>query len=508
MDWLHELPGAQPRDTRAVIDHDGAEFSFGALDDMATDLARLLVAEGLRPGDRLVLISENSATYAVALLAASRARAWVVPVNARMSAEEIDAVIAHAGARMAMFTPEASAPARGHAERMAARRVGRIGSGEVLLTGPHDGPGTAPEPVEDDPKERVAVLLYTTGTTSAPKGVMLTHGNLMWNARVSAKVRGATPGDVVIGVLPGTHIFCLASVYLASLAGGSAIRFLPRFSASAVLDAFASGDTILPAVPQMYQAILQELAVRGERPNAPRLRAISSGGAPLDPEWKEKIEAIFGLPLNNGYGLTETSPGVASTRSEAPRHDTSVGQILEDLECIIDAPDAEGVGELLIRGPNIMKGYYRDPDRTREAIRKDGFFRTGDLAKIDPDGTLWIRGRKKELIIRSGFNVFPPEVEAMLTRHPAVRQAAVVGRTVPGNEEIVAFVLAAPGVDEVGLKGWLHGHLTGYKIPQHIFIVGEFPTAPTGKILKHKLLPTYAHLLDARDRGLETEPSA
>lgn len=508
MDWIHELPGAQPRDALAIIDHDGTRFTYGEYDDMGAELAQMLIAAGLRPGDRLLLVSENSATYAAGLMAASRAKAWVIPVNARMSVEEIDAVIAHSGARLAMFTPEASPPAREHAARLGAARAGAIASGEVLIAGPFEGPGTAPEPVEDDPRQRVAALLYTTGTTSAPKGVMLTHGNLIWNAEMSSRLRGSAEDDVVVGVLPGTHIFCLASVFLAAQASGAAIRFIPRFTAKAVLDAFAEGDTILPAVPQMYQALIQELATRGEAPVAPRLRSISSGGAPLDPEWKERIERIFGLPLHNGYGLTETSPGVATTRRDRPRSDTSCGEVMEGLDCRIDAPDAEGIGELLIRGPNVMKGYYRDPEKTREAIGPDGYFRSGDLAKLDPDGTLWIMGRKKELIIRSGFNVYPPEVEAMLTRHPDVRQASVVGRNVPGNEEIVAFVMAAPEATEAGLKDWLRGHLTGYKIPQHILIVDQFPAAPTGKILKHKLLPTFAHLLEARDRGQRTEARA
>lgn len=509
MDWLHELPGAQPRDRLAIIDHDGARFSFGDFDDMTAQLADILTQNGLRPGDRLVLVAENSATYAAAILAASRAKAWVIPVNARMSPDEITAVIKHAGARMAIFTMEASKEARAHAARLEARPAATLPCGEIHLAGPFDVDGADPEPVPDDPKDRVAVLLYTTGTTSAPKGVMLTHANLIWNAEISAKVRGMEPEDVTLGVLPGTHIFCLASAFLASLAGGSAIRFMPRFTPAGVLDAFAEGDSIMPAVPQMYQAILQELATRGiDKPVAPRLRAISSGGAPLDPEWKEKIETAFGLPLNNGYGLTETSPGVASTRRDNPRNDTSVGQILPDVECLIDAPNADGVGELLIRGPNIMKGYFRDPVKTAEAIRPDGYFRSGDLARIDPDGTLWIMGRAKELIIRSGFNVFPPEVEAMLTRHPDVRQAAVVGRQVPGNEEIIAFVLARPWVEEAKLKAWLHEHLTGYKVPQHILIVDEFPAAPTGKILKHKLIPTFAHLLEARDQQQKTEMTA
>ncbi|WP_298495304.1 class I adenylate-forming enzyme family protein [uncultured Maritimibacter sp.] len=501
MTWLHDLPRSHPDGDLAIIDHDGTPVTFGALNAAVDDLARRLGDIGLRAGDRCMLICENSATYAAAILAASQLGAWIMPVNGRQSPDEVDTLIAHAGPRLIVFTPEASPPARDHAARLGATSLGSMATGELLVAGPFDGPGTAPEPVSDDPTRQVAALMYTTGTTSAPKGVMLTHANLAWNADVSARLRGMKPGDTVVGVLPGTHIFCFASAFLASLAGGSAIRFIPRFSAAAVLDAFAQGDSVMPAVPQMYQAILAELARRGTPPDAPNLRYISSGGAPLDPEWKEKIEATFGIPLQNGYGLTETSPGVSGTRLGDPRGDTSVGQILDDVECLIDEPDQDGVGELLIRGPNIMKGYYRNPEATAAAIREDGYFRSGDLAKIDPDGTLWIMGRKKELIIRSGFNVYPPEVEAMLTRHPGVLQTAVVGRQVPGNEEILAFATARPGVSELDLKDFLKAHLVGYKVPQHVFIIDAFPAAATGKILKHKLVSTFADLIEARDRA-------
>lgn len=148
---------------------------------------------------------------------------------------------------------------------------------------------------------------------------------------------------------------------------------------------------------------------------------------------------FFGLPLNNGYGLTETSPGVAATRPDNPRNDISVGELLEDVEIIIDQPDMDGIGELLIRGPNIMKGYYRNEKTTRDVLRPDGYFCSGDFARIGSDGELYIVGRKKELIIRSGFNVYPPEVEAMLTRHPDILQAAVVGGISPETRRFWLF---------------------------------------------------------------------
>jgi acyl-CoA synthetase (AMP-forming)/AMP-acid ligase II len=462
MYWLHELTTDKAPDLPAVIDHDGRRYSYGDLEAMVQAMAVELARFGLRPGDRLIAVAENSATYLVAILAASRLQAWITPANARQSPDEIDAMLAHSGARAVVFTPEASPDARAHAARMEAREVGCLACGKILLAGPFD---TAPEPVEDDPTQRVAALMYTTGTTSAPKGVMLTHANLMWNARSSAGWREMKPEEVVLAVLPGTHIFCFASGMLAALHAGACIRFIPRFSPQAVLDAFAEGDAIMPAVPQMYQSIAHHLESRGEKPYAPGLRYISSGGAPLDPDFKARIELL----------------------------------------CMIDNPDQGGVGELLIRGPNVMKGYYRDPEATARAIRADGFFRSGDLARIGADGALHLMGRLKELIIRSGFNVFPPEVEAMLTRHPDILQAAVVGRQVKGNEEVLAFVLTQGNITEAGVKDYLHAHLAGYKVPSHVFIVDEFPRAATGKILKHKLTHVFAPLIALRDARKERE---
>ncbi len=493
---VHELIAGKAAGAPAVIDHNGVRLTYGELDAAVGTAADALRDAGLQPGDRLLLLSENCATYAVGILAASRIGAWVSPINARHSVEEIDAIAAHAGARMAMFTPEASPNSAAHAERLGAVDLCGLHCGRLLATRAET---SEPEPMPEDPAERVAALMYTTGTTSAPKGVMLTHRNLTWNAESSARLRKMTSEDEALVVLPGTHIFGFASVFLASLHAGCTLRFMPRFTAAGVLEALAQGASVMSAVPQMYAAILRHLKAEGGRPDAPRLRYISAGGAPLDPEWKVRIEEAFGLPLNNGYGLTETAPGVSGTWQDAPRHDTSVGYALPDVDLRIDRPDANGVGELLIRGPGIMKGYYRDPERTAEVLTPDGWFRSGDLARIEDDGALFIVGRLKELIIRSGFNVHPPEVEAMLTRHPAISQAAVVGRMIPGNEEIIAYCLSDGTVGEEALKDWLRGHLTHYKIPQHILFVDHYPVAATGKILKHRLVEHFAPLLAERD---------
>jgi acyl-CoA synthetase (AMP-forming)/AMP-acid ligase II len=244
----------------------------------------------------------------------------------------------------------------------------------------------------------------------------------------------------------------------------------------------------------MYARLL-DYAQRAGRPlAAPRARFLYAGGAPLDPQLKTDVERAFGQPLHNGYGLTETSPSVASTRIDAPRADLSIGAPVPGIEVrIVDGagralPPGE-VGELHVRGPNIMLGYYRAPELTAAVVSPDGWFNTGDLARADADGNLFIAGRTKELIIRSGFNVYPVEVEGVLTQHPDVRQCAVVGRAVPGNEEVVAFVELREGsaATAAALAAFAAERLAPYKQPAEIIVLPALPASSTGKVLKSVL---------------------
>jgi acyl-CoA synthetase (AMP-forming)/AMP-acid ligase II len=235
--------------------------------------------------------------------------------------------------------------------------------------------------------------------------------------------------------------------------------------------------------------------------HAAKLKYISSGGAPLDLAWKNKVEAFFGLPLLNGYGLTETTAGIAATRPGSTRSDTSCGRVLGEQQLRIDAPNEDGIGEIVVRGPNIMKGYYRNPQETAAILDSAGWLRTGDLGYIDADGNLYITGRKKELIIRSGFNVYPLEVEAALNQHEHVVQAAVIGMSQDGNEDIVAFVqpLAGASVTVQDLKTHLADRLAAYKHPSRWIISPDLPAAPSGKILKAKLATVFADRLASPD---------
>ena len=492
---IDELLEIGADDAEAIHDFDGQRYSYRNLRTLVEKATTLFQTKGVRGGDRVVVVSENSIEFAVYFFALCRLNAWAVLVNARQSATEIDAVIAHSDAAMVLFTNRVSAEARAHADRLSAHEIGDFGTGPILGTNRRDTP---PEPVVDGP-DQVAVLLYTTGTTSAPKGVMLSHGNLSFNGMNSGHWNRLQADDYVMAVLPGTHIYCLGSVFLPAIAAGATTRFMARFVVDDVLEALNDGITRFPAVPQMYAQILERLDATGKGVSRMKLRNLATGGAPLDPDLKRQVEERFGLQLNNGYGITETSPTIASTHNDVPRSDLSCGTPLPGIEVTIRDADADGIGEIYVTGPNVMMGYYRDPERSAEALPKPGTFRTGDLGRIAEDGSLYILGRSKELIIRSGFNIYPPEIEAMLTRHEDVYQAAVIGRQVKGNEEVLAFVKTTGRVTEAALKDWLRERLVGYKIPQHIFLVDEYPAAATGKILKFKLQSHFADLIAARD---------
>lgn len=486
---LHQIIEPHEAHSRALVDYDNTIYSYGDLRLSLDDANAQLYKNGVKAGDRVLLIAENSAAAVAFILAASRIDAWVVLVNSRLTETEITRIIAHARPRIAIFTTDASDEARRHAQRADATTVvGRFGTVAISTLHPSN-----PEPVREG-DDQVAVMLYTTGTTGQPKGVMLTHGNLLFGAAVSGALRNMTPQDKLFAALPLTHVFGLASVVMAGLRAGSCVHLCNRFSPKVLYQALVSdGITVLPAVPQMHAALMQYLREQGmERIENHQLRYVSSGGAPLDPAWKRAVEKFIGLPLHNGYGLTETTSGVCATNTIEFTDDVSVGPPLPGVEVQIEAPDdaSDGIGEILTRGPHIMAGYYNDPEETAKVLEADGWLHTGDMGYLDDQGRLHISGRSKELIIRSGFNVFPPEVEAALSEHPDVAIAAVIGRKIEGNEEVIAFVQPAAGAtpDEAALKSHAASRLAGYKCPARIIMQDKLPATATGKILKAELV--------------------
>jgi acyl-CoA synthetase (AMP-forming)/AMP-acid ligase II len=485
--WDSRTPNAP-----AMIDG-AVRWSYRDLAAAVRHSMLLLGNLGIRPGDRVMLVNENGRAVIALLLAAAAIDAWAVIVNARMSEGEIDAIAEHSQARRLVFTVAASEEAVRHGERHGAEAIddpvlGRIAVGSL-------NQAVVPEPVEDDAAGQVAALLYTSGTTGTPKGAMLTHRNLGFIAGISGGLRGFVADDVIYGVLPVSHAFGLASVFLGGLYAGACFVPRARFNVEGTLSDIASGVTALQGVPAMYAKLLAHVRGTGASIAGHRLRFISAGGAPLDAAIKQRTEDLFGLPLHNGYGMTEASPSMAMTRIESPRRDCSVGQALPHVELIVvgdggrPLPQGE-VGDVWCRGPGVMKGYYRAPEKTAEAITSDGWLITGDVGRFDADESLHIVGRSKELIIRSGFNVYPPEVEGVLNGHPKVIQAAVIGAPgADGNEEVVAYLQVAPDNRPAteDLDAFCAARLAPYKRPTRYVLCESFPAGATGKTLKFRL---------------------
>lgn len=477
----------------AFADSLGTRWTYQDLAEAAAELAALLKQKDVVPGDRVMILAENCCAVVAALMAASQLGAVAVPVNARMSAGEIDRILDHARPAAVLVSTQIPGDSAAHAARFGATEV-RGGFGAMHLATPYPSSGDAPP--------EVAVLLYTTGTTGAPKGVMLTHDNLAFGGQASAELRDMAPGDVIYGVLPMTHVFGLASVMTAAIWAGAEVWLEARFSAEKLYQALRRGVTRLAAVPQMHALVMQFAKEQGlERLDSPALQYVSSGAAPLDPDWKRRAERFYGVALQNGYGMTEATAGVCATKnSRLGDPDISAGPPLPGVELRIDESvpgGGDGIGEVCMRGGNVMLGYYRNPEATAEVLDSNGWLRSGDLGRLDEKGHLHIEGRAKELIIHGGFNVFPPEVEAALNAHPKVVQSAVVGRRVKGDEQVVGFVQINPQdpPELLELMRFVRGQLAGYKCPAQIVLVETLPAAPTGKILKHKLLEHFAEEL-------------
>ncbi|SFU84311.1 class I adenylate-forming enzyme family protein [Pseudoduganella namucuonensis] len=509
-----------------ALSEDGRIVTYGELAAAMDAAAARLRALGVRAGDRVMIVGENSVAQITLIFACAAIDAWAVNVNARLSEREVDQFRDHSGARLLVYTDAVSSEAAGHARRHGAGVAGRTGGAspgtdtrstshelaeacgaECLSPGARRGGAPAveawtagplsqaavQEPVFADGARQAAALIYTTGTTGLSKGVMLSHRNLLFIAAVSSALRGLAPGDRVYGVLPISHVYGLASVMLGTLYAGACLYLQPRFSVEALLRALRHDRlTIVQGVPAMYARLLETLG-GAETPLATDLRFAYAGGSPLDPLLKRQVEKLLGQPLHNGYGMTESSPTISQTRLDAPRDDTSVGYAIPGIEVRID-DGGDGVGELLVRGPNVMLGYYKEPALTAAAIDADGWLRTGDVARRDGDGALFIVGRAKELIIHSGFNVYPLEVETVLNAHPDVVQSAVVGIGVAnGEEEVIAFVEPHPRRkgDAAELLEELRAHaasrLAHYKCPARIIMMEALPAAATGKILKGRL---------------------
>jgi acyl-CoA synthetase (AMP-forming)/AMP-acid ligase II len=483
-------------DRLAFVETSGS-WTYRQLNDAVGRASAWLQDSGVRPGDRVMLVCDNCRAFIAIFLALTGMDAWPVLANARLSAREIDDIRDHCGARRVVYMTSVSPQATQHAKRHGAIIAEQAGLGPIGF-GPLNE-RVEPEPIDLNNANRVAALIYTSGTTGLPKGVVLTHRNLLFIAAVSAQIRSLTQDDRLYGVLPMSHAVGLSVVLLGSLLSGATLYLAPRFDPVAALAALERDRlTIVLGVPSMFALLVDYAKTKGLRGplKFPALRIISSSGAPLPLPVKLAVEDLLGMPLHNGYGVTECSPTIAQARVDEPRTDLSVGRVLPGVEVKLVGKDGkpvgEGeVGELSVRGPNIAKGYYRAPEETAAAIDSDGWFNTRDLARLE-GGHLFIVGRTKELIVRFGENVYPAEVEAVLNTHPKVLRSAVIGRSVQGvegGEEVIAFVQPSPGsaLSVAEVAGHAARNLAPYKRPSQILLIAEMPLTPTGKAKKDEL---------------------
>jgi long-chain acyl-CoA synthetase len=465
-------------------------ISFAQLDDWSARLAGYLADQGFAPGDRAGLMLANVPEFAVAYYGILRAGGVVVPMNPLLKAREVEFYLADSGAALLLAPPDAP---------------GEPGPGAtaagvpLVLAGPDEMAALiAPYPPAPDIAGRAdqdtAVILYTSGTTGRPKGAELTHANLISNTEVSQDTLFRLgPGDVVMGGLPLFHCFGQTCGLNAAVRAGVPLALLERFDAARALALIGqAGVTVFEGVPTMFAALVH--APDRDGYDTSSLRLAVSGGAALPVELLTAFEAAFGTEILEGYGLSETSPVVSFNHPGEPRKAGSIGRPVAGVQVRLVADDGTDVpageaGELAVRGPNVMKGYWGRPEATAQAI-PDGWLRTGDLARRDDDGYYYIVDRKKDLIIRGGYNVYPREIEEVLYEHPAVAEAAVIGIAHPDlGEEVGAAAALRPGATATPaeLREFVRARVAAYKYPRHVWLVDALPKGPTGKILRREV---------------------
>jgi long-chain acyl-CoA synthetase len=468
---------------------DDAVLTYGEFRDAALKVAGSLQARGVSPGDRVGMVLPNVLSFPVVFYGALLAGAAVVPMNPLLKAREVEYYLRDSGARLVVTLDATAAPVTEAAGTVGieAVTVGPALPEALLDADPIDG---AVERADDD----LAVILYTSGTTGQPKGAELTHANMAGNARTTADTLAEnTADDVIMGCLPLFHVFGLTCGLNTAVLKGSTLTLIPRFDGTKALSVIDRDRvTIFDGVPTMFSAMLHSPAAGTQ--DVSSLRLCVSGGSAMPVEVMRAFEEQFGCMILEGYGLSETSPVASFNHPHAERKPGSIGTPIAGVEMRLVDDDGKDVapgevGEIAIRGENVMKGYWERPEETAKAI-PDGWFRTGDLARRDDDGYFFIVDRKKEMIIRGGYNVYPREIEEALYEHPAVAEVACIGIAHPElGEEVAAAVALKPGataeVDE--LREFAKARVAAYKYPRHIWLVEALPKGPTGKILRRSV---------------------
>jgi long-chain acyl-CoA synthetase len=484
---------AQAHSDRVALRLGQARTTYRELDQDSARVAGLLGDRGMRSGDRVGIMLPNVPEFAAVYYGVLRAGGVVVPMNPLLKAREVAYYLGDSGARLILvwhgFVEEAQAGAKqAEAEAIV---VDPATFGQVILA--------AARPLAEVVERQggdTAVILYTSGTTGQPKGAELTHASLARNAEVTrTDLLRLTADDVVFGGLPLFHSFGQTCTLNAAVVSGACLSVLPRFDPGQALRVLAGHRaTVFAGVPTMYSALLSYPDRAAHDVSA--LRVCISGGAAMPVEVLRGFEEAFGCVVLEGYGLSETSPVASFNHPGRERKPGSIGTPIRGVEMRVvdeqgnEVPQGE-VGEIAIRGHNVMKGYWRRPEETAKAI-PDGWFRTGDLARQDDEEYFFIVDRKKELIIRGGYNVYPREIEEVLYEHPAVAEAAVMGLPHPElGEEVAAAVALKPGASVTAkeLRDYVKGQVAAYKYPRHVWIADALPKTATGKILKREIVP-------------------
>ena len=486
MNLAENLAASVARDAGATAFRlDDATLSFEAFDDATARVAGLLASRGIGPGDRVGVMLPNVPAFPIAYYGVLRLGGVVVPMNVLLKSRETGFYLSNPGAKAVFAWHEFADAARAGAADAGAETI-------VVAPGDFERELAQAQPrteIASRDEGDTAVILYTSGTTGQPKGAELTHANLAKNAEVSQGLFSITPQDVLLGALPLFHSFGQTCGMNVAVRAGATLSLIPRFEPGKALEILARDRiTVFEGVPTMYGALLNH--PDREQTDTRSLRLCVSGGASLPIELLHAFEAAFGCAILEGYGLSETSPVACFNQLDPGRRPGSIGTPIAGVEMKLLEVNDQGVGEIAIRGHNVMKGYWDNAEATAAAIDGDGWFRSGDLARVDEDGFYYIVDRKKELIIRGGYNVYPREVEEVLYEHPAVAEAAVIG--IPHDElgeEVAAVVALKPGTSATTdeLREFVKEQVAAYKYPRQVRIVDALPKTATGKILKREI---------------------
>jgi long-chain acyl-CoA synthetase len=459
-------------------------LSYAQLEHRVRAVAAVLLREGVAPDDCVALWLPNSPAYVIGFMAAAWLGATLAPLGVLLRPREIVDRLAVAGAKVLVTTPALAASLPDMAVRvLALDAAADVQASATVLSSP--------------PRERaaedVALLAFTSGTTGSPRAAEITHAGVAWNTAALAQGFVLGPSDVQMAVAPLSHVLGMQGVMNATLTTGGAIVLVERFDPQLVLRLMSRTETTgLMGAPSMFSTLVRAARQEG---SPPRLRFAHGGGAPFPAELAATVAEVFGCVVREGYGMSEVGGGISHTPLDRAAKAHSVGRAFPGSKLrVVDRaartllPPGER-GEVQVKSPSVMRAYRGDADATRAALDDEGWLATGDLGYLDEEGDLFLVGRNKDLIIRSGYNVFPREVEEVLAACPGVSEVAVLGIPDPERgEEIVALVVPSqPSLAPEEVKLFAKDRLAAYKYPRHVLLVDALPKSPTGKLLKREI---------------------